>query len=100
VPSSLSDVRAGVEEAFLHGLAVLLVSCPCALGIAAPLVTWVAIGRAARRGILIHSAEVFEPLARRGRAFFDKTGTLTSSRLEVCGAAVTSNGGGDGTTRK
>ena len=76
--------RANAEEALLHGLAVLLVSCPCALGIASPLATWVAVGNAARRGVLVYGGEQLERLARGGKAFLDKTGTLTSSRLEVC----------------
>ncbi|MBI4602734.1 MAG: heavy metal translocating P-type ATPase [Planctomycetes bacterium] len=75
--------RVGWTEGVLNGLAVLLVSCPCALGIATPLAAWTAIGRAARRGILVRSGDVFERLERGGRVFLDKTGTLTSSRLEV-----------------
>jgi heavy metal translocating P-type ATPase len=75
--------RAGWGPATLHGLSVLLIACPCALGIATPLAAWVAIGRAARRGVLVRGGEVFERLARGGVFFLDKTGTLTSSRLEV-----------------
>lgn len=71
------------EVGLLHALAVLLVACPCALGIATPLATWVAIGRAARAGILVRGGEVFERLSRPCRFFFDKTGTLTLAELEV-----------------
>ncbi len=75
--------RQGLEPALLHALAVLLVACPCALGIAAPLATWVAIGRAAQQGILVSGGEVFERLARPTKIFLDKTGTLTTATLEV-----------------
>jgi Cu2+-exporting ATPase len=75
--------REGSFAGIRSGLAVLLVACPCALGIAAPLAVTVGIQRAARRGILIRDGRVFESLARGGHAFFDKTGTLTRGELEV-----------------
>ncbi len=83
--------REGWGPAMLNGLAVLLIACPCALGIATPLAAWTGTGRAARRGILVRGADVFEKLARGGTIFFDKTGTLTSSRLEV--SRVTASAG-------
>ena len=63
--------------------ALLIVFCPCALGLATPLTLTVAIGRAARRGILIKGAETLEALARPGTIFLDKTGTLTAGRVEL-----------------
>jgi Cu2+-exporting ATPase len=66
-----------------HTVALLIVACPCALGLATPLTLAVAQGRAAKRGILIKSADVAEQLARPGRVWLDKTGTLTEGRMTV-----------------
>jgi Cu2+-exporting ATPase len=62
---------------------VLIIACPCALGLATPLAVTVAIGRAARRGILIKGGDTLERLARPGILFLDKTGTLTHGRPVV-----------------
>ena len=75
----------GLERAAMAGLSVLVVACPCALGIAVPLVHTIAIGAAARNGILVRSAEALERLAHVDTVAFDKTGTLTSGKLEVTG---------------
>ena len=75
--------RVELSEAILNGLAVLLISCPCALGIATPLATWVAFGRAARHGVLVRRADIFEKLSGAVRIFLDKTGTLTTNTLTV-----------------
>lgn len=64
-------------------LAVVLISCPCALGLAAPLASWTGLARAARLGIVIDSAVTLERAAHVRRIFFDKTGTLTDPRLVV-----------------
>jgi Cu2+-exporting ATPase len=61
----------------------LIVTCPCALALATPLAVTVALGRAARRGILIKGADALERLATPGTMFVDKTGTLTEGRLAV-----------------
>jgi Cu2+-exporting ATPase len=66
-----------------HAIALLVVTCPCALGMATPLAVSVALGRAARRGILVRGGEVLEALARPARFVFDKTGTLTAGRPEL-----------------
>ena len=73
--------RSGVEAAFAHATALLIVSCPCALALATPLVTAVAIGRAAKMGMLIKGADEFESVVRPGVVLFDKTGTLTIGRF-------------------
>lgn len=73
--------RLGLEEALFAGLAVVLISCPCALGIATPLAFWVALGEAWRRGALVRGAETLEALAGTKRVFFDKTGTLADDVL-------------------
>ncbi|MFV2073228.1 MAG: heavy metal translocating P-type ATPase [Thermoanaerobaculales bacterium] len=71
------------EHAVEHAVALLIVSCPCALGLATPLAVSAAIGRAARKKILIKGGDALENLARPGRMILDKTGTLTEGRLAV-----------------
>ena len=68
------------EQALLTSLAVLVVACPCSLGLAAPLATTLGIDLAAQRGILLRSGGVLEKLARIKAVAFDKTGTLTEGR--------------------
>ncbi len=75
--------REGAGEAMMTFLAVLLIACPCALGIAAPLAVWVALGAAARQGILFRDGETLERLAQVRAAAFDKTGTLTTGEPTV-----------------
>ncbi len=69
--------HAPFDEALLHGLAVLVVACPCALGLAAPLATSLGIGILARHGCLARGGDVLESLALTRTIAFDKTGTLT-----------------------
>jgi heavy metal translocating P-type ATPase len=64
-------------------LAVLVVACPCAMGIAAPLATALAIARAAREGVLVRGGDVMERTSQIRTVFFDKTGTLTAGRPQV-----------------
>lgn len=64
-------------------VALLIVTCPCALGLATPLAVTVALGRAAQRGILIKGGAVFEQLTGRGAIALDKTGTITAGRTSV-----------------
>jgi Cu2+-exporting ATPase len=73
-------------EAAMTGLAVLVVACPCALGLAAPIATALGLGRAVERGILLRGGSVLERLARVRGVAFDKTGTLTQGamRLVAC----------------
>ncbi|HET9626862.1 MAG TPA: heavy metal translocating P-type ATPase [Kofleriaceae bacterium] len=66
-----------------HAMALLIVTCPCALALATPLAVTVALGRAARRGVLIKGADALERLATPGLIFVDKTGTLTAGELAV-----------------
>jgi Cu2+-exporting ATPase len=74
---------AGWEAAWLDALSVVLISCPCALGIATPLAFWTAMGAAYKRGVLVRGGEALERLARAKRIFLDKTGTLTSGEFEL-----------------
>jgi P-type Cu2+ transporter len=67
----------GTGEGLMNALAVLLIACPCAIGIATPLASTAAAGRAAAAGVLVRHGGTFERLARARRVFLDKTGTLT-----------------------
>jgi Cu2+-exporting ATPase len=75
--------RVPADQALMIGLAVLVVACPCSLGLAASLGTTLGIGMAANRGILIRGGHVLEDLARVRTIAFDKTGTLTEGRPRV-----------------
>ncbi len=66
-----------------HTVALLVVTCPCALGMATPLAVSVALGRAANTGILFKGGEFMEELARPGVMVFDKTGTLTLGQPDL-----------------
>ena len=70
-------------KAIANSVALLIVTCPCALGLATPLAVTIAIGRAARRHILVKGGEVFEVLTRPGVMLLDKTGTLTAGRIAL-----------------
>ncbi len=72
----------------LAALSVLVVACPCALGIATPMATTIAITRAARRGTLLRSGAVLEAVDRIRLAAFDKTGTITCGRAAVSALRV------------
>jgi Cu+-exporting ATPase len=72
-----------VWTAVWRGLTVLVVACPCALGLATPVAVLVGSGSAARRGILFRSGAALEALSRTRVVVLDKTGTLTSGRMEV-----------------
>ncbi len=80
------------DRALLVGLAVLVVACPCAVGLAAPLATSLGIGRLARCGCLVRDPGTLEALARTRLLAFDKTGTLTSGRSRIVG--IESDGAG------
>jgi Cu2+-exporting ATPase len=71
------------ERAFEIALALLVVTCPCALSLAAPTAFAVALGRLAQHGLLLRSARVLERLGDVDLWLFDKTGTLTEGRLGI-----------------
>src|SRR6185369_15472547 len=75
--------RLDASHAIDHTVALLVVTCPCALGMATPLAVSVALGRAAKAGVLFKSGEYIEALAQPGIMVFDKTGTLTAGEPEL-----------------
>ena len=68
------------EQAYRNAISVLVISCPCALGLATPTAITVGVGRGAKLGILFRSAESLEKLGKTEVVLFDKTGTLTEGR--------------------
>ena len=71
------------EQALTAGVAVLVISCPCALGLATPVAIMVGTGKGAENGILVKSAEALETLHAIDTVVLDKTGTLTQGRPQV-----------------
>ncbi len=71
------------DFALSNAISVLVISCPCALGLATPVAVTVAMGKCAENGVLIKNAEVLESLAKIKVAYFDKTGTITKGNLAV-----------------
>jgi heavy metal translocating P-type ATPase len=84
----LSDWQAGLFNA----MAVLLVACPCALGLAAPIVIWTTLGRLAEHGLVARNGDVIERLAGVDSVLFDKTGTLTEDQMILADLATRVNG--------
>ncbi len=75
------------ERALFNSMAVLLVACPCAMGLATPVAVWGGLARLARLGIVARSGDFIASLARVDMVCFDKTGTLSEERLAVLGWA-------------
>jgi Cu+-exporting ATPase len=84
----------GASEAFTAAVAVLIVACPCALGLATPTALLVGTGRGAQLGILIRGPEVLESTRRVDTVVLDKTGTVTTGRMSLVDVVV------EGTTRE
>lgn len=79
----LGPEEAALSYALVNAVAVLIIACPCALGLATPMSVMVGVGRGAREGVLIRDAEALEALERVGVVVVDKTGTLTEGRPQV-----------------
>jgi Cu2+-exporting ATPase len=80
-------VGASWHDAIVTGIAVLIITCPCALGLAIPMVQTVAAGALFRAGVLLNSGDAIERAAEVTTVVFDKTGTLTLPELDVVNAA-------------
>jgi Cu+-exporting ATPase len=87
----------GPEPRLAHGLvaavAVLIIACPCALGLATPMSIMVSVGRGAHAGVLVRNAEALETLAKVDTLVVDKTGTLTEGKPRVSAVTVFESGG-------
>jgi Cu+-exporting ATPase len=79
---------ATASKAFTAGVAVLIIACPCALGLATPMALMVGTGRGAQLGILINGPEVLEQTRRIGTIVLDKTGTVTEGKMQLAEVAV------------
>lgn len=71
------------SESLLRSIAVLVISCPCAMGLATPTAVAVGIGRSAKNGILVKGGETMERLQQIDTIVFDKTGTLTEGKISI-----------------
>jgi len=71
------------QDAMLRSIAVMVISCPCAMGLATPTAVMVGVGRLARNGILIKGGQTLEIFANIKNIVFDKTGTLTTGNFQV-----------------
>jgi len=87
----------GPEPRFAHALiaavAVLIIACPCALGLATPMSIMVAVGRGAHAGVLVRNAEALETLAKVDTLVVDKTGTLTEGKPQITNIEVAAESG-------
>ncbi len=85
----------GLAEAVVAGVSVLIIACPCAMGLATPVSILVGTGRAAEMGILFRKGEALQRLERVARVAFDKTGTLTMGKPVVIAIHVVEGGDAD-----
>ncbi|MFM1868326.1 MAG: putative copper-importing P-type ATPase, partial [Planctomycetota bacterium] len=73
----------GGEQAIERAIAMLVVTCPCALGLATPLAVVAGLGKGARRGVLVKGGDILERASKPGTLVLDKTGTVTEARSKV-----------------
>lgn len=80
---SFVALNAGMQDSLLRAIAVLVISCPCAMGLATPTAVMAGIGRAAKLGILFRDGSAIEHLAKVDTMVLDKTGTLTTGNFTI-----------------
>jgi len=90
-----SPLEPALSYALVNAVAVLIIACPCALGLATPMSIMVGVGRGARDGVLIRDAEVLEVVERVDTLVVDKTGTLTEGRPRLTDCVPLESGGED-----
>ena len=76
------------DIAFLASVSVLIIACPCALGIATPIAVVSSVGRGAKEGILLKNPDIIEKIPDVDTAFFDKTGTVTEGKLKISNSII------------
>jgi P-type Cu+ transporter len=84
-------VHTSLQIALMNAIAVLVISCPCAMGLATPTAVMVGLGRAAKNGILIKGGDTIEAVANTKYVVFDKTGTLTTGKFSINDIKIENN---------
>ena len=92
---SLFGPQPRLGHALVNAVAVLIIACPCALGLATPMAIMVGVGRGARAGVLIKNAEALEVLEKVDTLVVDKTGTLTEGKPQLLGSTVSPSDHGE-----
>ncbi len=82
-----------LDEAMMRAITILVIACPCALGLATPLAITAAVGSASRKGILISDSSILEKTRSVDIVVFDKTGTITEGRFDLVEVALAARAG-------
>ncbi|MCX7955907.1 MAG: heavy metal translocating P-type ATPase [Patescibacteria group bacterium] len=85
------SLKVGINVGLLNSISVLIIACPCALGLATPIVLTLSLGKGANNGILIKDGSIFEIISKAKIIVFDKTGTITKGQIKVEKIIVNSN---------